>query len=398
MTEQRFKLLLNGWLEQSLSQSEIDEFLDEIGQGKYHQILENRLDEDFLHFDETDKLGRDSRKQMLLEKLLLLTEKEAEEKVIPLKRSRRLWMGWAAAAVTVGVVISFIFIYNNKKHGGENELVAIESGIPYPSHNAAVITLPDQTRIRVDTITGTIILDKYGIKISKLPNGEIAYISMNNAQPVADIQAVITNPRGSRPLSVRLSDNTVVWLNAESSLQYPVVFGNDARDVRLSGEGYFEVAKDPERKFLVHTDKLTTEVLGTHFNVRSYNKDGKPSVTLLEGSVSVVENQTNKRITLKPNQQAQLVENLRIASVSNADDIVAWKGGLLSFVDADVETILENMGRAYNVDFQLSGPVSAKQYSGTISKNTSLTELLQIISAITGVQFKQQDKTIIVTQ
>lgn len=397
MTEDRFIFLLNGWLAQDLSQPEIDVFLDEINRGTYQHILDARLDNDFIHSG-LEAATSNSKKQALLDQLLALTEKDKKAKLISFGRIRRAWIGWGAAAVLAGVMV-FVALHPFITKQRSNEPSASDAPkIDYPANSVAVITLPDQSRIRVDTISGTIVLDQYGIKITKLPSGEIVYTHTGNRPSAETAQAMVANPRGSKPLALRLSDHTVVWLNAESSLQYPLVFDTNSREVRLSGEGYFEVARDPAKKFRVHTDQLTTEVLGTHFNIRSYNNEPHTSVTLLEGSVNVRENRTSNQVTLKPNQQARLEAGLRVLPVSNAADVVAWKAGLLIFTDADLTTILEEIRRSYDVELRFNGPVSAKQYSGTINKNTSLAEVLHIISTITGVQCRQQGKTIVVTQ
>src|SRR5690606_6796401 len=157
------------------------------------------------------------------------------------------------------------------------------------------------------------------------------------------IYNTITTPRGGQ-YQVVLPDGTKVWLNAESSLRYPTLFSKTERRVELQGEGYFEVAKNEKAPFIVKTDEQFVKVLGTHFNINSYQKHRRTETTLLEGSVEVSSSagysgRTVSRI-LKPGEQAVVRPKRGIeVSAVQATNAIAWKKGLFYFDDTAIQDV-----------------------------------------------------------
>jgi ferric-dicitrate binding protein FerR (iron transport regulator) len=194
-----------------------------------------------------------------------------------------------------------------------------------------------------------------------------------------------------------LADGTKVWLNAASSLQYPATFSGKTRKVMLTGEGYFEVAKNTAMPFHVQVNTMDVEVLGTHFNINSYANESAIRTTLLEGSVKVEEGRQVR--TLQPGQQAAVVTNDEMKVLDHADleEAVAWKDGMFQFKGADIETVLRQAERWYDVQFDYKGGIAVR-FSGQISRSANAEQLLKILELTGRVKFEIHGKTIVVKQ
>jgi transmembrane sensor len=205
-------------------------------------------------------------------------------------------------------------------------------------------------------------------------------------------QNVLNVPTG-RTYRVELSDGTAVWLNNVSELTFPVAFNKSKeRIVTLKGEAYFEVFHDASRPFKVNVNGTEVTVLGTKFNINTFNK-GTVTTTLLEGSVKIANKQMVR--LLRPGQQA--IAGQGDISISNADlqKAIAWKNGYFSFREEEIEPILEQIARWYNIEIKYSGNLSpGLHYSGKIPRSETLEEVLIILTDITGLQFKTTGKTL----
>jgi ferric-dicitrate binding protein FerR (iron transport regulator) len=192
-----------------------------------------------------------------------------------------------------------------------------------------------------------------------------------------------------------LPDGSKVWLNAESSLRFPTAFTGNQREVTLTGEAYFEVAKNKEKPFRVEVDGMSINVLGTHFNVNAYLDENNIRTSLLEGSVKIIKGNLSE--LLKPGYQAVLnkkQDKIRITD-ADMDGVMAWKNGLFQFDGADINTIMHEIGRWYNVEIVYSGKVPARTFEGKISRNAELSEVLRILE-LSKVKFSVVGRKIIV--
>ena len=191
-----------------------------------------------------------------------------------------------------------------------------------------------------------------------------------------------------------LEDGTKVWLNAGSSLTYPVAFIGNERKVSITGEAYFEVAKNKFKPFTVSRDKMQIEVLGTHFNVNTYGDEDFIKVTLLEGSVKV--NNGNKSGLLKPGQQAKLNENIiNVHSNVNVDQVMAWKNGYFSFDKASATEVMHEIARWYNIQVAYEGEMPTEQFGGELRRNSKLSSVLKILEK-SGVNFRIEGRKVTV--
>jgi ferric-dicitrate binding protein FerR (iron transport regulator) len=210
----------------------------------------------------------------------------------------------------------------------------------------------------------------------------------------------ITTPRGGQ-YQVTLSDGTKVWLNAASSIRFPVLFTGNERKVEITGEAYFEVAKNVSKPFKVKTISSEVEVLGTHFNVNAYDDEAVAKTTLLEGLVKVSVPQTGGKLAarfLQPGQQSGITKDGRISVLNNADteEAVAWKNGRFQFRSADLKSILRQISRWYDVDVVYKGNVDL-HFTGQLTRDDYVSKVFDKLALTGEVHFKIEGKKIIVS-
>jgi hypothetical protein len=308
----------------------------------------------------------------------------------------------AAAAIVFG-----IWFYNPGRHADSpprNEFGASAQDIA-PGKNGATITLANGKVIQLsDAKSGVVIGEdlKYSDGTSVGSRNEFGTGSRNSKGGGPDLrqddvmQLTASTAKG-QTYQFTLPDGTKVWLNADSKLEFPSGFVNSkTRDVRLFGEGYFEVAKDKAHPFIVRTNKQEVEVLGTHFNINSYADEGNVKTTLLEGSVRV-NGQGRESVVLKPNQQAVVFASKQ-TEVNSVDvgDVVAWKNGKFVFVRENVRSIMNKIARWYDVQIIYEGDVKGKALGGSVSRFKNVSEVLEMLSATKAVQFRIEGRKVIV--
>ena len=193
-----------------------------------------------------------------------------------------------------------------------------------------------------------------------------------------------------------LSDGTKVWLNAMSSLRYPATFRGRERNVELTGEAYFEVAKNKEMPFRVKSGIQTVRVLGTHFNVNAYADEADIKTTLLEGSVEVSA-AANKQL-IAPGQQSvfEMQKGALYKLNIDADKEIAWKNGVFQFDGDDIKTIMRQVSRWYNIDVAYSGEIPAVKFFGGISRGSKLSDVLKILE-LNEMHFERRGSSILVS-
>ena len=268
-----------------------------------------------------------------------------------------------------------------------------------PGGNKAVLTLANGTQVILDDAKNGNISHNASIKVNKTGNGVLVYhfnksISGENIVGPSEINT-ITTPRGGQ-YRIELEDGTKVWLNAASSIKFPQVFTNKIRQVELSGEAYFEVAKNKAKPFIVKANGMQVQVFGTHFNVNAYTDNPSIATTLLEGSVSMA--YAGATVMLKPGQQGVIGETgLPIkANFVDTEEIVAWKNGLFMFHDESIANIMKQVSRWYDVDVEYKDGVQNKEFGGTISKYKNITELLNNIQLTQTIHYKLEGRRVII--
>ncbi len=256
-----------------------------------------------------------------------------------------------------------------------------------PGTDKATLSLSDGRTIDLNAIVNGTIATQQQTTIQKTADGRIIYNDAGTGSNASsELSNTITTPRGGQ-FQVTLPDGTKVWLNAASSLKYPVSFleqkGTGKRAIRmveLSGEAYFEVAKDKAHPFIVKSGKQEVKVLGTHFNINSYRNEEGIRTTLEEGSVRVSGSNSHKMLV--PGQQAKLDGNGNITiKAVDLETALAWKNGKLKFRDATIQQIMREVSRWYDIDIRYEGAVPADLFTGGISRESNLGSLLKIFEA-----------------
>lgn len=303
---------------------------------------------------------------------------------------------WPKIAVTAAVLLtlSFGIYWFNNNNGDLNHGVIIVNDIA-PGKSKAYLTLANGKRIALTDAANGNLAREGGVQITKTADGQLVYkISSTPSGKKDPALNTIETPRGGQ-YQIRLQDGTKVWLNAASKLTYPQSFTAALnRKVTLSGEAYFEVAKDKTHPFIVETAGQLVKVLGTHFNINSYTDEGDTKTTLLEGSVKV---SGLTEIVLKPGQQATFkAGDLRIAEV-NTENVIAWKNGEFEFANEPLESIMRKISRWYDVEVIYQNPELKNEiFSGGISRFELVSDVLKKLSLTEVVKFKIEGRRIFV--
>ncbi len=311
---------------------------------------------------------------------------------------RRLYIKLAAAAMLMAVIVTAYFMLMPGIPPEHSVTAVITHDVAAPVTTKATITLADGSVLYIDSVGNGQLAQQDGVQLVKLGNGRISY---NNTagQNVKTIQYnTLTNPRGSPVIDMILSDGSRVWLNAGSSVTYPVAFTANERRVTITGEAYFEVEPDKTKPFLVRKGSTEVQVLGTHFNVNAYDDIPGTKITLLEGSVRITDTSAPGALTLTPGQQG-VTRNGGLVMNNHVDieEVMAWKNGEFIFKNAAIETIMEELMRWYDVEVIFQGKKPAGHYVAMISRGTNLSEVLKMLE-LSGIKTRVQGKRIIVSE
>ena len=329
---------------------------------------------------------------------LLMKEARHEAPVISMlsaKKERRKNIRYAAAAIIIcmlSVSVYFLFKPQPARQISKTENIKTPANEVAPGGNKAILTLANGTSIILDSAANGTLTTQGNSKILKL-NGMLSYNTLKNKSSEV-LYNTISTPRGGQ-YELMLSDGSKVWLNAASSLRFPASFVGKERKVELLGEAYFEVAKNAAMPFKVKVHGMEVEVLGTHFNINSYDNESMIRTTLLEGSVKI--NKNNSSSLLKPGEQAQMNKAGEIKIINNVDveEAIAWKEGKFQFDKADIHDIMRQLARWYDVDVEYKGTVSS-HFGGTISRDVNLSQVLNMLHLTGEVNFQIQDKKVVV--
>jgi ferric-dicitrate binding protein FerR (iron transport regulator) len=301
---------------------------------------------------------------------------------------KRAFFRWvAAAAIIVATATIYLWLSTSQK---EDAVIANTNGSRFkndiaPGGNKAMLTLADGSQVILDKLQNGKIAQQGNVNILKLNPGLLAYDkSSKNAGEI--LYNTLSTPRGGQ-YEISLPDGSKAWLNASSSLRFPTSFSGKERTVELTGEAYFEIAKNKAMPFAVKVNDLTVEVLGTHFNVMAYANERAVKTTLLEGRVKVTKEENSS--FLQVGQQATVLQGQKMINVINADteETVAWKNNLFWFHNADIKTVMHQIERWYDVDVFYEGDVVQK-FNGSIPMNLGAIKVFRILEETGGVHFK----------
>ncbi|UYQ95845.1 DUF4974 domain-containing protein [Chitinophaga horti] len=298
---------------------------------------------------------------------------------------------WAAAAIIAAVgTAGYFFLQPSSR-----TTVAIVTKAPandaLPGKEGAILTLANGQQVVLDSLGNVQLAAQNGTQVS-VQNGQLVYDAATSEGGAAQYNT-ITTPKG-RQYSVLLPDGSRAWLNAASSLRYPVAFNSNERRVEVSGEVYFEIREQAQQPVFVQvTGGPEIRVLGTNFNVNAYADEAAVHTTLLSGKVQVAS------VVLRPGQQASLQRSTGRVNLAEADQeqVMAWKNGNFHFDGADIRTIMRQLARWYDVEVNYKR-VPEKKFSGTIPRNVNVSQVFEILELTGNVHFKIEGNKITVDQ
>jgi len=329
---------------------------------------------------------------------VLLPQPELPETQAQAANTRRLvirrWMSYAAAVIFIVITVAVYSIYR-QPGPGDAASADVAAAVPAdvePGKEGALLTLADGTVIVLDGLDDGLVASQGGANVV-LNEGQLAYDAKGN-DPARVVYNVISTPKG-RQFHIQLPDGTHAWLNSASSIRFPSTFIGKERVVDITGEIYFEVAKNKEASFKVQINEdASVEVLGTHFNVNAYEDEGSIQTTLLEGAVRMrFASQTE---SLTPGQRARTVgQGMVVDKSPNLDQIMAWTKGLFIFDDDDVYTVMRQLERWYDIQVRFEGERTEKQYNGKIQRNLKLSQILKVLEGV-GIHVRLEGERMLV--
>jgi ferric-dicitrate binding protein FerR (iron transport regulator) len=290
---------------------------------------------------------------------------------------------WTAAAAAL--VTGIIWLYSRTDGPVDGRIVADQSHTfrndVLPGGNQAVLQLGNGKTVTLGSQGGNAITEADGTTIRR-GHGSLVYTDAGDSS-AANLYNTLTTSKGGQ-YQLTLEDGTRVWLNAASSLTFPVHFNGAERKVTLTGEGYFEVAANARQPFKVSANGVDVLVLGTQFNIGAY--DHTVRTTLVSGAVKV-QLPGKRSWQLAPGQQARVRQEQVSITYADTEKAIAWKEGIFYFKDDDLRDIMEQVARWYDLELEFKGPLPSGKISGNISRQARLSQVLEMLNYVSGARF-----------
>jgi len=393
LPEERIMYLLEAFTSKTATQQEEDELMQWVEEARENSELKDYMQKLWNGYQPGTDFNQVDWETMYQN----IMQKEKVYSIAPKRRS----FAWTrvAAAVAFLMVLSIGGYFLLRPGKQEAPIATVAHDVKPPKINKATITLAGGQMIILDSAGNGTLATQNNISIIKKEDGEITYIGSPGSSPSAEVgYNTLTNPKGSKVISLALSDGSKVWLNAESSLTYPTAFSGKERKVQVTGEAYFEVRHDPAKPFIVSNGAVQVQVLGTHFNVNAYSDEEDIKVTLLEGSVKVSNGRTSG--LLKPGQQAVITDYSQLTTHNDVDldAMMAWKNGYFNFDREPVTGIMKELSRWYDAEVVYEGPKPEDLFSGIINRDNNVSQVLKMLEQTKRVHFRIEDHKVIVTR
>jgi transmembrane sensor len=374
MDEEYYRQLVKRYLEGISTSAELEVFACLVKEGKLDPYLKDALNEE---------AGINPEDELLIETI---------------RRKRRriaAWLKYSAAAVLL--LTAFAVLQLGKP--SPKQITKTLKNDALPGGNKAILTLSNGVKIALNETGNGKIAKQGSTSIDKIQDGCIMYQSSAADSSVTGntngdmAYNTVSTPKGGQ-YQVTLPDGSKVWLNSVSSITFPTSFTTNERRVSVTGEVYFEVAKNRKKPFSVSAKGQTVHVLGTHFNINAYEDEDKTKTTLLEGSIKITASHNSKLMI--PGQQAEVAhQKIRIIESGNTEAAVAWKNGYFVFDNADLPTLMRQLSRWYDVNIIYNGNIGDHEFVGEIKRNSNLSNVLKILE-VSGIHFKIENKNLFI--
>jgi ferric-dicitrate binding protein FerR (iron transport regulator) len=378
-TANRIAVLIGKHLKQELSEEESRELTAWMEESEDHrEIFEQLTNVEYLELAVREKY-RTRSVEATKEKLDRLIETGGE----PIERNgnvRRIWPRLAVAAAIL-CLLAVSAVYTLRKSKGSDTDVAKTTNTATdiaPGAFKATLKLADGRSIVLDKSTMGQLAEQGSTQVLN-KDGQLVYAPAAGAAQAKDLWNTLSTAKG-QTYSLLLSDGSRITLNSESSIQFPVSFAGELREVKVTGEAYFQVAHDASRPFEVKARDMELRVLGTTFNVNAYSDEDAVKATLVEGSIQIRKGVQKKII--KPGQQAQVLpDDIKVTDV-DVDRITAWKQGYFRFKEDKLSEAMRNVARWYDVEVVYEGNAAGVEVTGSIPRTANLSELIKMLAAI----------------
>ncbi|HVI47287.1 MAG TPA: FecR domain-containing protein [Chitinophaga sp.] len=383
-----WKYLIAQYLDNRISKEELELLLQKIGEDEDTDQLTAVLQEQWeaaKAVDDSDHIDWDARFTAMIQQ---------QPTAAPQRKNFRGIIRMAIAA-SIALLLALGGYFGLFKKNPQPSVAASMQHDIAPGTTGGILTLANGEHILLDSAGNGLLAMQGGTKIINR-QGHITYnMAGTNSEQMFN---TITTPR-SKQFQLVLSDGSKVWLNAASSVRFPAAFAANERNVEITGEAYFEIAKITSKgkavPFVVNANGTAIRVLGTHFNVNAYTDEHVVSTTLTEGSVVIKQGRIQQM--LKPGEQAQTGQDGKLAVLHDVDTdaVLAWKNGYFSFNQADLPTVMRQISRWYDVDIVYEGRIPDRRFGGEISRNTNVSQVLKILEE-SKVHFRLEEKRIVV--
>jgi hypothetical protein len=415
----RLKYLIIQYSNNAVTAAEEQELfilIDETGNEEFEMLLA-------ACFEEQEPVVDETRRDRILNEILRYTQDDKEpvakiKKIYPPKvvsgngRDRRggLWKRLVTAAAILVAIISGTYLLttrNDKQEISKTQQPTSNQDVAAPNKAKATLTLSDGRIVSLDSLTSGTLANQGNVSVSKTVDGKIIY----NGSSTEVAYNTLTNPRGSLVIDMTLGDGSHVWLNAGSSVTYPVSFVGKERKVSMTGEAYFEIAHNSKMPFVVQKNDVSVQVLGTHFNVNAYEDENDLRVTLLEGSVKILrqaqDDKAGTSAILKPGEQGilrsaprnerdkQNDSEIRVLKNVDVDAVMAWRNGLFEFSNTELPVIMRQVARWYDIEVVYEGKPTNVKFGGGLSMKLPMSKVLKLLEA-NGLKFKVEGKKVTV--
>lgn len=392
--KQRIYNLIEKFRSATITENEFDELLiwlhglDEV-QEEALALMDEPLWEQLktAPLPDSDRVNWEAMKQCIIQ------QQQQQTHIIEMQKIKKWkWLVAAAAILIATIGTTWLLNPSSLPHNIHSAQLRNTDSI-FPHTNETILTMSNGHRIVLDSTAAGTFASSNGIQLMKLPGDAIAYDAHEPTGTIAEMHT-ITVPRGGRPYLIKLTDGSGIWLNAASSIRYPSFFSGNKREVAITGEAYFEIAHNPAQPFHVRYNQMDIEVVGTHFNVNTYEDEKDIRITLLEGAVKL------NQAFLLPGQQGILPHTQTALSYPRITTVdtelaTAWVKGFFHFDKADIYTILRQVARWYDLEIVFVGKISPDLFSGKIERSLPLTSIVKLLSS-SNIRIRVEGKKLVV--
>lgn len=293
-----------------------------------------------------------------------------------------------------------VSIYNWVQHSSENERILMHERVLYDAmiigssvDETKIDVKPEKQQLRANRFVRELLKVAAVAVITLLGAVSYKYWKADNTPAMTNIVAV---PLGQR-VKLKLSDGTEVWLNSQSSIEYPTIFTTESRKVKIEGEAYFDVAHNQNVPFKVYANQFEIEVLGTKFDVIADSKSGEFSTSLLEGSVKVNDSEMEKSVVLEVNEMVRLHDG-KMKKMELIDlDQFSWRDGLIRFKDLKFSELMKRLEKCYGVEIIINNKkLDNYQCSGALRIDDGLDNALSVLQRDGKYSYRKSDDKLII--